>query len=202
MGLARDTDDLGNSDVGCCAIAGPGHFVRWEDAICQRPTRVQAADVLREYSAISGYVPGDESTDVGCYALDVMRRWRKVGLFGTRIEAFAQVDYRSQEELARATFLLGGAFLCFDLPRSAEGTDTWGIVGNDGGTWGRHLVWADGTGLVNSWGQRIRVTTAFVQRYCFDVYAVVSVDSVMPGGRAFSGLDVGGLREALAAVTA
>jgi len=202
MHMERDTDPLGNLDVGCCAVAGPGHFIRWADVRCGRGVRVRTADVLREYSALVGYVPGDDSTDVGCYALDVFKHWRKTGLFGTRIEAFAQVDFWDPREIAMATFSLGGVFLCFGLPRSVQGKDTWDVVANDGGAWGAHLVWADGTGLVNSWGQRIRVTDAFVDRYCFDAYAVVSADVVADDGRAFSGLDLAGLRAALAEVTA
>lgn len=202
----RDTDDLGNVQVGCCAIAGPGHFVRWEDRICGRPQSVNTASVIDEYQAF-GYVPGDETTDNGCYALDVMKRWRSVGLFGRRIQAFAQVDYFDAGELAKATFLLGGVFLCLSLPRRVAMGDmftseVWDVAIDDGGIAGGHLVWLEGSNLVNSWGQRIRVSDAFVARYCFDAYAVVSGDAVTPNGRAFSGLDLAGLDDALRSVTA
>lgn len=199
-GLARDADPLGNLDVGCCAIAGPGHFVRWQDSFCGRPVRVTTADVIDEYQAF-GYVPGDESTDNGCYALDVVKRWRKVGLFGTRIEAFAQVDFLDREELARATFLLGGYFLCLNLPRSVQGADVWDVGDDDGGNWGGHLVWCYGTNAVKSWGQDITITDRFREQYAFDALAVVSADAIKPDGRAFSGLDLGGMRVALAEVT-
>jgi hypothetical protein len=196
-----DGDDLGNNSVGCCAVAGPAHFVRWEDAFCNRRPRVWTADVLREYAALSGWSADVPGSDVGCFALDVMKRWRSAGLFGTKIEAFAQVNFFDVDELAKAIFLLGGVFLCFALPRSVRGADTWDVVDKDGGSWGNHLVWADGTGLVNSWGQRIRVTSAFVERYAFDCYAVVSGDAIEPSGHAFSGLDLSGLAVALEEVT-
>lgn len=201
-GLVPDIDDLGNRDVGCCAIAGPGHFVRWEDQLCRRPVRVQAADVEREYSAISGYVPGDESTDVGCYALDVLKHWRKVGLFGTQIVAFAEVNVLDTEQIVKATFLFGDVFLCFRLPVSVQGKSTWEVEKNDGGEWGNHLVWSYGTNLCNSWGGSIWFSDAFRERRCFAAYAVVSADAILPGGRALSGLDLVGLGEALSDVIA
>jgi hypothetical protein len=201
FGLIPDVDALGNDAVGCCAIAGPAHFARWEDQLCKRQANVFTANVIDEYQNF-GYVPGDETTDNGCYALDVFLRWRKEGLFGRKIEAFAQVDFFNPDEMARATFLLGGVFLCFSLPQSvSDGRDTWDVTPGSP-QWGGHLVYQDGTGLVNSWGQRIRVTDAFIARYCFDAFAVVSKESIKPDGRAFSGLDLGGLQEALEAVTA
>lgn len=201
----RDTDDLGNVQVGCCAIAGPAHFVRWEDRFCGRPQFVTTASVIDEYQNF-GYVPGDESTDNGCYALDVMKRWRSVGLFGSQIEAFAQVNYFDHDEIAKAVFLLGGVFLCFQLPRQVAMGDlftseVWEVSDDDGGIAGGHLVWLEGSNLVNSWGQRIRVSDEFVARYCFDAYAVVSKRVLQLGGRAFSGLDLAGMSDALNSVT-
>ena len=206
LDTGRDADDLGNVQVGCCAIAGPGHFSNWEDDLHGRPRAATRTTTIDEYQAF-GYVPGDDSTDRGCYALDVMNRWRKVGLFSKRIRAFAQVDYFSATELARASFLLGGVFLCFNLPRQvAQGdvftADTWDVSADDGGNAGGHLVWCEGSNLVNSWGQRIRVEDEFVARYCFDAYAVVSEDACRADGRAFSGLDLAGLDEAIKSVTA
>ena len=205
MGLTPDTDDLGNKEVGCCAVAGPGHFVRWEDQFVQRPERVQADDVLREYSALTGYVPGDASTDTGTYAIDVMKRWRNVSLFGSQIEAYALVDTYNADEIAKATFLLGGVFLCFSLPRKVKSGDifsatVWDVADDDGGVAGGHLVWRYGD-PVNSWGLPILVMPAFIARYAYEAWAVVSAESVQPWGRAFSGLDIVGLRAALAAVT-
>lgn len=205
FGLTPDRDDLGNIVRGVCALAGPGHKCRWADQLNKRLTDVFAEQVLREYENF-GYVPGDDSTDRGCYALDVMNRWRKVGLFGGRkIEAFAQVDFLNRDEVRKAAFLLGGVFFCFALPkRVASGdifeADTWDVAEDDGGNLGGHLVW--GAEVVNSWGLNVRVTDAFRSRYCFDAYATMSAEDLAPGGRAFSGLDLAGLRRALSAVTA
>lgn len=194
-----DRDPLGNDAVGNCGIAGPGHFARWEDARCGLATAIDAAAVLREYEAF-GYVPDDPSTDNGVYALDVFKRWRSVGMFGRQIEAFAQVDYFDAAQVQAAVFLLGGWFACYNLPRSVQGLDYWDVEEDDGGSWGGHLVWHDGTDTCNSWGQRILVTPRFRSRYCFDGYAVVSPHGLRQG-LGFGGLDLDKMRAALAVVT-
>ena len=70
---------LANDSIGDCAIAGPAHMIQaWTSNNGEEyiPTE---AEVIRDYSAVSGYVPGDDSTDVGCVMLDVMNYWRRVG---------------------------------------------------------------------------------------------------------------------------
>jgi len=198
FGLVPDDDPLANDVLGVCGLAGPGHFERWEDQLCRRQTVVDGAAVRREYEAF-GYVPGDPSTDGGVFALDVFKRWRSVGLFGRTIDAFAQVDFYDRNQTAAATFLLGGVFLCFNLPRSCQGRDVWEVVDDDGGSWGGHMALLQGD-TVNSWGQRIRVERSFISRYCFDAYAVVS-RAGLRDGRAYSGLDIVAMGRALAAVT-
>lgn len=201
-----DPDALGNLELGICGLAGPAHQIRWEDRLCGRPETVRTAQVIREYENF-GYVPGDDTTDNGTYALDVMKRWRKVGLFGRApIEAFGQVDFYDRRQMEAATFLLGGVFLCLALPKlvkhgSIFDTRIWDVAENDGGRAGNHLVWKFGD-EVNTWGFDVLITPEFIERYAYDAYAVVSADAVKPDGRAFSGLDLAGLDEALRSVTA
>jgi hypothetical protein len=194
FGLEPDTDPLGNDTLGNCAIAGPGHFVRWEDQICGRPPRADADGAKREYLALS---PDDD----GLYAIDVMKHWRTVGLFGSQIEAFAQVDIFDAWQREAATFLLGGYFLCVNLPRSVQGQKTWDLAIDDGGSWGPHLVWVKGTNTCISWGEDIYFTNAFLARYGFDGYAVVSKASIRTGGLAYAGIDLEKMKSALALVT-
>jgi hypothetical protein len=199
-GLPHDGHPLGNDRVGNCGIAGPAHFGRWEDKILGLPETIGEEQALAEYTALTGWDPNVPDSDIGVYAIDVMKWWRTRGLFGRLIEMFAQVDFRDPEEMARAIFLLGGVFVCLGLPNAAFGADTWDTWADDGGPGGGHLVWYSGTELVNSWGQKIRVAPAFLSRYCFDAYAVVSAHSLR-GGRAWSGLNLQQMREALAVIT-
>jgi hypothetical protein len=200
-----DADALGNLELGCCGLAAPAHFVRWEDRLCGRPETVRTVHVVDEYQNF-GYVPGDDSTDNGRYALDVMKRWRKVGLFGRDpIAAFARVDFLNRKQLTDAIFLLGGVFLCLSLPKQTRygsifDSRIWDVATDDGGRAGNHMVWLYGD-EANSWGYAELVTEAFIERYAYDAYAVASADAVKPDGRAFSGLDLAGLQQAIAAIT-
>jgi hypothetical protein len=200
--LPRETDALGNLDVGCCGPAAAAKFARWEDRIRGVEPSVTEADVLREYAALSGWTPDDPTSDVGIYALDMFRKWRTDGLFGRRIGAFAQVDFFDDDERNFATFCLGGVLLCMNIPNVAMESDTWDGRQPDGGPAGGHMVRQNGTHTVQSWKWTPYCNSAFVHRYAFDAYAVFSEESIKGDGRSFSGLDLGGLREALAAVTA
>ena len=204
-GCIPDCDPLGNLEVGDCALAGPAHRTRWLDDMRGTCPTIFTEDVLNEYRNF-GYVPGDESTDQGCYALDVMNRWRKEGLFGRApILAFGEVDFRNREQIAAATFLCGGVFLCLSLPNKVKDgsvfdAQVWDVAGEDGGRAGNHLVWRHGD-EVNSWGFDILTSWEFIQRYAYAAYAVVGEEDVAKDGSAFSGLDIEGLKTALARVT-
>jgi hypothetical protein len=207
-GLASDEDDLGNTSIGLCALAAPAHKVRWLDQLRRVPPRVDTDKVVAQYSALTGYVPGDDSTDNGTYALDVFRTWRKSGLFGLPpVTAFAQVNYLDAEEVAKATFLAGGVFLCLSLPKRVRDgdprdVDVWDVpLGGDfGGELGGHMVWLHGS-CCNSWGRQIVVTPELIAARTYDAFVAFGEDDLLPGGRAFSGLDLAGLRAAVAAVT-
>lgn len=208
LGLPVDDDPLGNLSVGCCGIAAPGHLARWSDSICARPWAVDEAAVLLEYRNF-GYDPANpDTTDNGVYAIDVANRWRKTGLFGLPpIDAFAQVNYYSDEQMALANFALGGVLLCLSIPkRVASGdpfeADTWDVHPQGGdGSLGGHMVLVRGD-VVNSWGRRILMTPAFRRLYTFDAFAVVWRYSLRPGGLAYSMLDLDGLMAAVQRVTA
>jgi hypothetical protein len=106
-----------------------------------------------------------------------------------------------------ACFEFGGVHVMFALPKCVQGAVKWELPnGDDGGEWGGHWVWAfamDHVGmLVNSWGQWIPVEWAFVAKYAFDARCAISQDELGPDGLAFAGLDMDGLRAAIARLSA
>jgi len=207
FGMEPDADPLGNDQFGVCGLACPAHFERWQDQRVNDATTVDTDAVLLEAQNF-GFDPADPDSFEGVYALDVMKRWRSSGLFGLEpIEAFAQVDFYDRRQFYGGTFLLGGTAVCLNLPRVVKAggifvADTWDVAADDEGCLGGHMVLCQG-GTVNSWGAhrgRILMTWEFVQRYSFDAYAVVSRRG-LKDGRALSGLDLDGMREALTVVT-
>jgi hypothetical protein len=199
-GLVPDRADLGNSELGVCALAGPGHFERREAQLHEQFPLATSYSIHEEYKNF-GYVVGKPETDQGCYALDVMKRWRKVGLFGGhKIDAFANVDYFDRTQILTSISLLGGWFACFNLPISVEGKDVWDVPDHESKDWGPHLVWMHSESLCNSWGERIYVTDRFIKTFCFDGYAVVSKGQLV-NGKTTGGIDFASMVEALKVVT-
>ena len=197
--LPPDTDDLGNVDVGDCGVAGPGHQIAWMDTRTERSQRVTADGVLADYYAITG------GPDVGVQAADVFDYWTKTGICGCKIGAHLAIDLANDQDLSAAMFELGGVHLLLQLPKCVQGADKWDVPsGDDGGVWGGHWVWAhakSGLWIVNSWGQHIPVTPAFIARYAYAAYAALTNDMLDDAtGLSFAGLDLPGLNAALEAL--
>ena len=195
IGMEPDTDPLGNDDYGDCGVAGPGHAIAWMDARAERPKRVNTEGILAAYNEITG------GQDVGVTTDQLLLYWRDKGICGCRIGASLAVDYNDVEAMIRSVFEFGGVHVMFTLPMSVQGKTTWEVpAGDDGGVWGGHWVWAFSAGdclLVNSWGEWIPVSWAFVAKYAFDARVVISQDDLDGTGRAFSGLDMEGLKAEL-----
>src|SRR6266851_10034289 len=65
---------LANDKLGCCVIAGCAHLeMNWR-AIAAQPYPFFATDdqIIADYSAVTGYIVGDSSTDNGTNMLDAM----------------------------------------------------------------------------------------------------------------------------------
>lgn len=93
----------GNDSVGDCTIAGAGHmFGAWTAYNGNATGEALFADgeILRTYSAISGYDPaaadpetGENPTDAGCVMMDVLARLRTTGMTDTTGKAHKVVGY-------------------------------------------------------------------------------------------------------------
>jgi hypothetical protein len=189
-------DMLGNATVGDCTCAEAGHQVNqltWYGSGTEvKPTTAQ---VLAFYSAITGYNPKDPSTDTGAYVQDVLAYWRKNGLIGHKIVAYAAVDVANVTEVKQAIALFGSLNVGLNFPSSAmdqfnAGQD-WDVV--KGATIeGGHCVMVlgyDAAGLdLITWGKRIRMTWAFWKKYVDEAWIVLDQDGVKKAGAYFTGL--------------
>jgi hypothetical protein len=164
------------------------------------------AETLAAYSAVSGYVPGDPSTDNGAVMLDVLNYWRNTGIGGHKILGYVAVDWKNQTEVEQAMLLFGNVYLGVGLPISAQNPPT-GVNGNpvwevpsegprgDGapGSWGGHAIPIVAWGIdpkgnkgaeVVSWGQIFDMTWDFLSTYGDEAYAIVSSDWIEKSGLA------------------
>ncbi len=204
-----------NDAVGDCTIAGAGHMVQtWTANAAKSPIIIPDAQILAAYSAVGGYDPKDPSTDNGCVELDVLNYWRKTGIGGTKITAFAAVSPKRADLVKASIYLFGGLYLGVALPKSAQAqTDTgiWSVPKNglrgDGkpGTWGGHCVpivaFNDKFLDVITWGLRVRMTWNFFYAYCDESYSIFSPNWLKDGHAAPNGVDYKSLLKDLKLVT-
>jgi hypothetical protein len=174
---------LGNDTVGDCTCAAAGHAEQIGVAYGEKqPAAVTVTEVLAAYSAITGYVPGEASTDRGANMLDVLKYWQKTGIAGQKCGPYVAFDPAKQDHWQVAVYLFGFAYIGVTLPDSVvsalpnvvDWTDTTAAANQSNG----HCVitpayvTADGVTIV-TWGQTIKASWAFLAKYCDEAYAVL-----------------------------
>jgi hypothetical protein len=193
----------GNDRLGDCTIACAGHMIEaWTEAA---GTLVAPDDAQVE----AAYIPGTGSDDTGRMEVDVLNYWRKTGIAGHTITAYAYVDPANLDHLRAAIYLFGGVYVGVSLPKTAQGQAVWDVEG-DGktgdsapGSWGGHAIpylAYDQAGLKTvTWGAVLSLTDAFHLAYCDEAYAVISSDFLV-GGKTTDGFDLAALQADLAAI--
>ena len=138
---------MANDCIGDCVIAACGHMVEEWSTLANPPGVIPTdQQVIAAYSAITGYDPQDPSTDQGTNMLDALSYWRKIGIAGHRIVAFASINIGSRQEIMQAIALFGNAAIGLALPNTAQNQTVWdvpagGAVGDGApGSWGGHGV--------------------------------------------------------------
>lgn len=201
-----------NDELGDCGFAGMGHAVQTWTHAQGSMTTVSDDDVVRAYSACTGYVPGDATTDDGVVLLDALRWWRKTGIAGHQIGAFVRVDPHNIRHVKIAIDLFGGLYTGAQLPLSAQAAigGRWigrktRLRGHDApGSWGGHCMWVsafDDAGLTYvTWGARQPADWQWWLDYADEAWAVISPDWVSGATPAPSGFDIVALRAYLAAL--
>lgn len=197
-----------NDRIGDCTTAAAGHMIEaWCEAAAGHAVEVADTDVLDAFEAVKIVDPmtGEE----GAVELDVLRFWRRHGIGGHRIAAFADVAPADHDLVRTGTWLFGGLYIGLQLPSgratSSSGTGPGSLAGLDApGSWGGHAVNViayDGAGLtVVTWGALQRMTWSFWERYCDEAWAIISPD-FLAGGRSPAGFDLPALQHDLALVS-
>jgi len=199
-----------NDVLGSCTAASAGHMIQAWSAQNGNQVIIPDADVVAFYSASTGYVPGDPSTDQGGIELDVLNAWRKVGIGGHKILGYVAVDPRNRTHMQLAIDLFGGVYAGAGLPITAQTQEVWtvppiGPVGNGSpNSLGGHAFPLLNYGPLGcvcvTWGLLKTLTWSWIETYVDEAYAILS-DQWAPGGRkAPSGFDLTALQADLAAV--
>lgn len=186
---------LGNLTVGDCVTAYIGHAVQTFTAYAGDPQVPTEAQAIKLYSDITGYVPGDESTDNGTVILGpggAMEWWAKNGVtFGnttSKAAAYAQIKLGDDALwIKQGIALFGGVAFGLNLPENVVAKDKIPYLWDDpsGPVAGGHCVLLCGYepeptyGLIFnliSWGQRFACTLDFLRGTFQEAVAVFDED--------------------------
>jgi hypothetical protein len=174
-----------NDTLGDCTIAACGHAVQVWTANTGSEVTLPNATIEKYYEEWDGYVPGDPSTDNGGIELDVLNDWKKQGLAGHKLMAFADPRFANLTEVRQSIALFGGVYIGLAMPLTAQTQDVWDVVAGGGpdtepGSWGGHAVFVpmyDRNGFTCiTWGQQKIMTVAFWNQYCDEAHTLLSED--------------------------
>lgn len=181
-----------NDQLGDCVIAAGYHVVGLETGNAGKPFVATSGQVIADYSAIGGYVPGDANSDNGCDEQTALNYWSQHGFAdGSKLLGYLAIDATNKTEVMQAMYLFENLFLGIELP------DAWinPFPAADGFTWevGRpdpqngHAIMAVGYTaaglLVDTWGMIGTLTWAALAALCTskgggELYVLLSPDQL------------------------
>jgi hypothetical protein len=197
-----------NDQIGDCTFAEIGHHIQLvTKAATGAAVKVSDGEVLTGYEAVSGYRPGDESTDVGCRMADVMGYWKATGIGGHQILAYASIRPSNTKLVKQAIALFGGVSIGMNVPKSAEDQfnagEPWDYV-RGSRSLGGHCVLLGAYGpkkwKVITWGAEQEMTDAFYQHEVDEVWLPVTAEW-FKDGKSPTGIDMQALGDDYRALT-
>ena len=190
----------GNDMWGDCVWAETGHAINQATFYATgREIEPTDEDILKGYSDVTGFDPnagasGSNPTDNGTYLQDAMNYWRKTGIAGHQIVAYASLDVANLDEVKQAIALFGSISIGMNFPASAmrqfNAGETWDVV-RGSKIEGGHCVLGgaydeNGVGIV-TWGAETRMTWKFWQKYVDEAWVYFDKDGLKEAGSYFTG---------------
>jgi hypothetical protein len=185
-----------NDTLGDCVIAGGYHVVGVETGNAGKVFTATNSQIIADYSAIGGYVPGNSNTDQGCDEKTALGYWTSHGFAnGTKLLGWLAVDPTNKTELMQALYLFENLYFGIELPDawitpfpSASGF-TWGVAGQADPENGHCIMGAgyNSNGVtIDTWGMLGTLTWAAIAKYCIateggEIYVMLTPDQLAKG---------------------
>lgn len=194
---------MGNDSIGDCVIADDGHYLMLRTANVGTIVVPTDAQIISQYSAVTGYVPGNESTDQGTSETQDSDYMVSTGLLGHKADATGMIDPNDLDHIKWGVALFGRVRLGINVTQylmdQFEAAETWHYdATKDQAVLGGHDVPVVNcpdpkTGVVVTWGQEHPVDlvsffaaqSGIVQESHADVFE----DWIEQSGHAPSGFD-------------
>lgn len=200
-----------NDRIGDCVFAAAGHMIQVYTTYGQHSiVTLPENDIVGSYSAVTGYDPTTGANDNGTVMQSALDYWRKTGIGGHKILAFAEVDVHNKDELRTALDLFGVVYIGINFPNTAmqqfHNNQPWDVVQNatiEGG----HAINAgyydvsDNMWKVVTWGKVQPMTQNFWDHYVEEAWVVISSEWLDAQGSNPAGIDVNALNKAFSDIT-
>lgn len=179
--------------AGDCVFAGADHEVQvWQHAAKKvGPAKFNGATAIKDYSAVTGYIIGNDSTDQGTNVRDALRYRAKTGIVDInggrhKIVAYLALDPGNMNHLLAAMYLFDAVGIGIKFPASAmdqfnKGKE-WTVVKGSPIEGGHYIPLvarrsSDSLTCV-SWGRTQRMSTTFFETYCDEAWALLSQEAI------------------------
>lgn len=180
---------------GDCVFAGAGHETMLVNKLAHHKVEFTGANVVSDYSAVTGYVIGDDSTDYGTEVREAMSYRRKTGVIDSKgvrhqIGAYVSIDPKNWDELMQAVYCFTAVGIGFEFPDTAwqqlDDGLPWDVVDENPTMDGGHYVPIVGrnartTAGCITWGVRHGMTQAFYEAYNDESWAMVFPEELRNG---------------------
>lgn len=192
----------GNDKYGNCVIVTAAHIIDCaranESKIYKRIPDDKIISLSTEMKALRGY-----------YILSRLKRWRKRGMFGSKIIGFVDIEPITDAYLKAAIFLFGHADIGVLMPVAWENSTFWDVGRGrkyKKNSWGGHSIPLLGYrndrehGLIYyacTWGRIIEITSEAIAKYCDEAYVSLVKDWFAKDKKSPSGFRKGKLLDDL-----
>lgn len=201
---------LGNDQYGDCVWAGAAHETMLFNREANVTVDFSQHNVLKDYSAVTGFNPHDPESDQGTDTRDAMKYRQKTGVLdaaGKRhtIGAYLAIDPKNLAHLYEAIYLFGAVGLGIQVPTTAQEQFTenkpWDVVPHASIEGGHYVPLVAKRSTVNftpmpiciTWGRQQPVTEAFLHKYADEAFAIVSLEA-LTNGKTLEGFDMAQLQ--------
>lgn len=184
----------GNDTLGDCTAAGAGHIMGiWRGNAGNGVPAPTADQVIDFYSATTGYVRGNESTDQGGDEVTVLNHWRDNGFFADgsgKIAAWVNVDATNPTQVRQAIWLAEAVYFGVELPDAwvspmpQTSGFVWDVAGNADPNNGHCFISGsyDRLPIIDTWGEFGLITWEAIAKYASgpggELHAAFSIDCI------------------------
>lgn len=214
LSAVPDWPMYGNADVGDCVEAGSLHALMAQTAYGLGELKTEPeGEGIKLYEAWTGYTPSDPNSDQGTVIQDALSKWRKSGIDGDKITAFASVDVKNASEIAAALYYFGHILIGLTVMQSAmdqfDAGEPWDVSSHPGDELGGHCVSVGYVDSKNSpeyklvtWAAVQGMTAAFWDKYVEEAWVIVTTDWVNAvSGNTPTGMDLAAFGDEFATLT-